>query len=592
MFGCTWIGRRSGIFSMSWKNTLLIIILAGSLNVFSNVVLSDFPLVHAQGSGIDYTLANTGNVTLAAGNTGSTSVLAFYAGGMNQSVTLACDPTTLPSGATCSFTPSSVLPTRTGNLTLVTVTVPSDIPDGTFNVTVNGIPTTSVPTVFGLIVATKIAVNPTASGSLSATAGSPVTIGLNITNIPNIPPTGGSGGLGGFTVAVFYNKAVLSFQNLDYTNNVFGSDVFVSSECADGLDVAGSGNACSPQKEYDGAGVVSLAMVSNSGKNYAVNGTLYKITFQVLKSGFSSFHVVFQLLENSTGFTYPTAAYDGYFTNENCGSGNLCRPPTVTASPPSKLVTGRAAEFIANAFPQNPKSNITAYNWNWRSGVDVHYYTSTPFGFLGSKSNISFIFPQIGLHTVTLEVVDNYTADAYYTLNVQVIRIWTDLGIASVVVDHTSGVLPGTTVHLTAKAVNNGVNPVNSTFRLSINNQNLTTSPIVDLAPALEASMSYNWTTTNVTPRVYRIEVHLDEVTNATTGQVLENDTSIVKGKLFDANNLDVLYVQLIAGVPSGFGLFLGLNLPETLGVGIILLAVVVFAAGLVRKARKHPEPL
>ena len=45
--------------------------------------------------------------------------------------------------------------------------------------------------------------------------------------------------------------------------------------------------------------------------------------------------------------------------------------------------------------------------------------------------------------------------------------------------------------------------------------------------------------------------------------------------------------------MPSGFGVFLGLNLPETLGLGIVLVAVIVFAAGLVKKSRAQPlEPL
>jgi hypothetical protein len=53
-----------------------------------------------------------------------------------------------------------------------------------------------------------------------------------------------------------------------------------------------------------------------------------------------------------------------------------------------------------------------------------------------------------------------------------------------------------------------------------------------------------------------------------------------------------VAFVQLIEQVPSGIGVFLGLNLPETLGLGIVLIAVIVFAAGLVRKSRARPEPL
>jgi hypothetical protein len=118
------------------------------------------------------------------------------------------------------------------------------------------------------------------------------------------------------------------------------------------------------------------------------------------------------------------------------------------------------------------------------------------------------------------------------------------------------------------------------------------TKPIVNLAPILESSLSYNWSTAGVTPRVYRLDVTLDEVRNGSTSRILENDTAIIHGQLIDPNNLRVAFVQLIEQVPSGIGVFLGLNLPETLGLGIVLIAVIVFAAGLVRKSRARPEPL
>jgi hypothetical protein len=143
-----------------------------------------------------------------------------------------------------------------------------------------------------------------------------------------------------------------------------------------------------------------------------------------------------------------------------------------------------------------------------------------------------------------------------------------------------------------ATATNNGVNPENSTLRLAINNQNVATQPIVNLAPILESSLSYNWSTAGITPRVYRLDVTLDEVRNGNTSRILENDTAIIHGQLIDPNNLRVAFVQLIEQVPSGIGVFLGLNLPETLGLGIVLIAVIVFAAGLVRKSRARPEPL
>jgi hypothetical protein len=207
-------------------------------------------------------------------------------------------------------------------------------------------------------------------------------------------------------------------------------------------------------------------------------------------------------------------------------------------------------------------------------------------------SNATIIFLQFGQHIVTLSAQDNFGARAYYTVSINVFRVWVDLGISALVIDHTIGVFPGTLVHIVATATNNGVNPENSTLRLAINNQNVATQPIVNLAPILESSLSYNWSTAGITPRVYRLDVTLDEVRNGNTSRILENDTAIIHGQLIDPNNLRVAFVQLIEQVPSGIGVFLGLNLPETLGLGIVLIAVIVFAAGLVRKSRARPEPL
>src|SRR5437016_8897390 len=74
----------------------------------------------------------------------------------------------------------------------------------------------------------------------------------------------------------------------------------------------------------------------------------------------------------------------------------------------------------------------------------------------------------------------------------------------------------------------------------------------------------------------------------------LENDTSTnSRSQVVDPNNVGVAFIQLIVPLPSGFGAFLGLNLPETFGLGIVLIAVVVFLFGLVKKARAPPlEPL
>ena len=195
---------------------------------------------------------------------------------------------------------------------------------------------------------------------------------------------------------------------------------------------------------------------------------------------------------------------------------------------------------------------------------------------------------------MTVSAQDNYTARAYYALSIQVFRVWVDLGFAVLNIDHITGVIPGTIVHIVATAVNNGVNPENSTISLSINNKNMTMKSVQNLGSGLESSLIYDWNTAGYAPRVYEIVTNLDTVKDPITGQILENDTfTNSRHQIVDPNNVRLGFVQLIVSMPSGFGVFLGLNLPETLGLGIVLVAVIVFAAGLVKKSRAQPlEPL
>ncbi len=579
------------MFSKSWDKTLLLILLSFSSGLFSSIIFGPVAEVHAQG-GFDYTLSNSGGVTLTPGNPGSTTVIATLTGGTASNVTLACDLSNLPAGTSCSFSPASVIPTLRGNATTLTMMVPASTAYSAFNVTVNaqtGSVSPLAPTIFTLTVAAKIAVDPTATEMLNYIK-QPITVSVNVTDSPPF---------GGFIVAIFYNRNILQFSGLQYAGNsyVFGSDVnniYVSDECLDKLDVPGSTVPCIPDLRFDDVGVLSVVMATNGGTNTTTpTGILFSVTFEVIATGFSTIHIVHQEVNyQPNGFPLQSVGYDGYFTNEDCGGGNPCKPPTISVIPPVRPVALRPASFNSTAASQNRNGYIRAYNWTWGLGLAKQGYNSPGPKDLKPVSNVTIIFGNFGEFLVTLSVEDNYTARAYLTLSINVLRIWVDLGLEALNIDHTIGVVPGTTLHISATATNVGVNPENSTMRLLIQNQQVATQPILNLAPEDEVALSYAWNTGGLTPRVYRIEVDLDEVHNATTGQVLENDTSIVNGHPVDANNVKVAYVQLVSSIPGGFGLFLGLNLPETLGVGVLLVAVIAFGAGLVRKARTHPEPL
>jgi hypothetical protein len=85
-------------------------------------------------SSFDFSLTNTGGITLTQGRSGSTVVKATLAGGVQGSVGLQCSG--LPSGGACSFSPASGTPTFSSTLTISTQ---SSTPVGNFTITVTGI---------------------------------------------------------------------------------------------------------------------------------------------------------------------------------------------------------------------------------------------------------------------------------------------------------------------------------------------------------------------------------------------------------------------------------------------------------------------
>jgi len=192
---------------------------------------------------------------------------------------------------------------------------------------------------------------------------------------------------------------------------------------------------------------------------------------------------------------------------------------------------------------------------------------------------------------VTLLVNDTYGATVEVTNFITVIRIWTDLGVLPLTIGQVRGVLPGTVNRVKVSVINYGVDPENSSVRLLLNDNLLTTSQIENLLPSSQAGLTYSWNTAGFVPRVYRIQAILDPVRDAKTGLIVENDTDPTTLK--DPNGIATAYVQLILSLPSSFGLFLGIGLPQTIALGIIVLAAIGFALTFVRRVTaRRRQPL
>ncbi len=148
---CILQARRS-IFRIG--NTNLLDYLPCSKDYFLDNLPCFSPQVQVQvsvrSSQFDFTLSNSGSVSVQQGGVGKNTITATLTKDTSQWITLSCI-TPLPSGVGCLFSPSSVTPTGSSVLSLSTT---SATPTGSFQITVSGNPlgTTTAPTTFSLTV--------------------------------------------------------------------------------------------------------------------------------------------------------------------------------------------------------------------------------------------------------------------------------------------------------------------------------------------------------------------------------------------------------------------------------------------------------
>ena len=407
-----WVRLHS--LSNNRPNVTVVILLVTLLSVLPSFMFNPIAVVHAQ-TAFDYSLSNTGGITILPGGSGSTNVTATLLAGTPSNVTLSCIDATLPLGASCSFSPESIIPNFAGNSSRLTIVTPASAPYGVSNVSVTAGPLEKPvsPTNVTLTVAAKVAVNPTGRSLLDYHGR--VSYQVNITGVPPFSF---------FAVALHYNNRILQNPVVEYGGNVLGTDTLILSECVNGINVnpADPNNPfCTPIPGVDGPGVVSLSLLAaeNSTGN-PTNGKLFNVTFDAVGTGFSSIHILYQQIGTVTnsagGIQLAAIPVDGYFTNVECG-GNPCLPLTASFRPLTSAVAGRSVTFVATAASQNccPKGNITFYQW--------FFGPSASIGFIKSESsNATVVFATVGEYAVTLSVVDNFGAMAYYTTTIHVVR--------------------------------------------------------------------------------------------------------------------------------------------------------------------------
>lgn len=406
-----------------------------------------------------------------------------------------------------------------------------------------------------------IGVNPPNITDVARLPGQQVSFTVSITN---------SSAINLFQVRLTYNYRVLGQPSLDYSNNVLGPNALVLYNCVDNT------GSCTTE---DDRGVITFGLYIQG--NVSVTppplGVLFKITFKILKAGFSQLHFTPQGDPfGSTLFlnvaTVPVTTRDGFFSNAYCpsSSNHVCSPPLLdfTFSPTITLPARHTLFNVTVSQPTDIGATILNRTWFW--GQDL-----TPTRMLNNATTVTQVFAHVGNYSVSL--VAYYSDDVTWTVTkiVPVVAVWIQLLVGQLTITPRYNVYPGTLVQIVANVVNNGTLPATSNVTIGIEGKTLSGSGKQFNIAAFHQSTSVTvtWDTSGLFPRVYRLDVSVIEPLNANSTQ----------------GRVGFSYIQLIEPPPSGFAL----NLGESVGIGIALVAVAGFA---VTRLRRRPsfldEPL
>src|SRR5205809_512442 len=210
------VTRGSGTSTLSCTFTAagsVTVTVTGTSGSLSHSATVDFT-VTALPPPFDYSLTNSGPVSITAGSSGTVTITATLIAGTAKPVALSC-VTPLPSGVTCtSFSPSSVTPTGSS---VLTITIDSGTPAGSVTVDVTSTPLGATTTATTVSI-TITSVIPPLTVDFSFSPSSP-TVGQSVSFTPSV-----SGGTAPYTYAWdFGDGGTSTAANPNHTYSTAGS---------------------------------------------------------------------------------------------------------------------------------------------------------------------------------------------------------------------------------------------------------------------------------------------------------------------------------------------------------------------------------
>lgn len=427
---------------------------------------------------------------------------------------------------------------------------------------------------------TGVFITPQNTTDVAKTPGQLITVNVNVSESPP---------LGAFEVILHYDHTILNFTKLDFAGGILGPNVEVPVDCIDGQPQP-QGQGCATGGLYSAIGTIALSLKINKVTPFIVQGSLFQVTFGIVRVGLAQIHLFSVTLTTATppDYTVPTvvspvALQDGFFTNADCpgGSGRTCTPPTVRLSVfPSRVVPDSPATFNATVVEHNLGAQLLSYRWYWNDGTlpDSQNSSSTPK--LGDPFTHKFSSNLFGLGNgcvsggvckVSLFVLDSDNVSWETTLDVIITHLKIVLAVSGIHLDNQLNVVPGTVIHITAHIVNFSTIAENATLNVALEQTKALNSSRFSLAPSGgSGSVDAVWDTSGYAPRAYAIVVSITSVISAQrVGSIFvttQNDTS---------NNVATTYVILVTSLVQGS---LSLGLLQTAGLGILVIVAAVIA--------------
>ena len=256
------------------------------------------------------------------------------------------------------------------------------------------------------------------------------------------------------------------------------------------------------------------------------SGTVFEMTFQVVKEGACYLHIIYSQLADSAGNPITHKTRDGNFWSTP--EPSFAPYANFTYSPERVFVNRTNVVFDASA-SYDPDGNITLYMWDFGDGTKIN--TTEP--------TIEHTYMQRGGYLATLTVKDNRNNTSYLSATIISAEIYIDVGLENLQVPASATRLENVTINVTLANLGDDkvtniyvyvyynetvVNPANLSQTVWIKDGETVYAEY--LYPEEEVNLTITGNVTNLTPGTHFVKVELEYGAdcNETNNAILSSD--------------------------------------------------------------------